>query len=500
MVMRASLGATRRRLVGQLLTESLLVAVLGGATGVALAWLGLRGLLASGAAIPRLGEIALDGSILLWTGVITLGSALLFGLAPMARVAAARLGVRGLGERGSSSRSVGWNRLRSALVTAEFAIALSLATGAGLLLISFVRLQRVDPGYDAIDVLAVQLSLPTTRYPGPEEIRVFWEEASRRTAEIPGVMAVGVADGLPPGGAGSAGTNNFDLLDRPVTDGESEPVALWNMVSPDFLSALGVPLLKGRVFDERDRAGQEPVILVSDSWVRRFYPDGEVLGAQLFAGGDRSAAMTVVGVVGDVKYQGLDVLDDAAVYEPDWQAVLRMGYLVVRGRSGVELVEPLRAALSSLDPNLPTTRMQTMVERTRGTLAQPRQWTTLLGLFAGFGLLLACVGVYGVLSHFVSTQKKEIGIRVSLGAEPSSVRRLVIARGMSLATVGIALGVGASLYLARWLRALVFGVSPHDPWTLAMVALGLAMVALVSCTLPALSATRIDPAITLKGD
>ncbi|HUF75626.1 MAG TPA: ABC transporter permease [Longimicrobiales bacterium] len=498
MALRASLGAGRRRLAAQLLTECLVFAAIGGATGLLVAWLGLEALVKWGPKIPRLAEVGLDGSVLLWTAAVTLGSALLFSLAPLSGLAGSRL------DHSRVSRPTlgagGWARLRSALVAAEFALAFTLVTGAGLLLASFVRLQQVDPGYDPADVVAVRLSLPAARYPEPAAVRRFWEHAERALRETPGVLGAGVGGSLPPGGPGSAGTNNFDLLDRPVSDGESEPHAYWNAVSPGFVEALRMRLVRGRVFDDRDRDGGAPVVLVSESWAQRHYPDAEVLGARLYAGGDRSVAMTVVGVVGDVKYEGLAGADDAAVYEPDWQVNLRDAHLVVRGRAGGATADELRRVIAGLDADLPTSRLQTMEERTEGTLDRPRHWTTLLGTFAAFGLVLACVGVYGVLSHYVSTRRKEIGIRISLGAELSSVRRLVIGRGMVVAVTGILLGLVLSLLTGHWLQSLVFGISPHDPVTLALVTLGLVAVALVACTLPAVRATRVDPAITLRTD
>ena len=496
--LRASLGASRARLACQLLAEASAVAALGGAAGLAVAWLGLRALLAGDAGMPRAGEVGLDGSVLLVTLGATAASALFFGLAPLARVARPGGGQPGAGPAPSAGRR-GWARLRAALVTAEFAVAFALATGAGLLLGSFVRLQRVDPGYDVAGVVAMRVSLPEARYPGYDELQAFWTEALRRIREAPAVDDVGVGAALPP--HGSAGTNNFDLVAGPVGDGESEPQALWNWASPSYLETLGVPLLQGRTFREADRASGDPVLLVSESWVRRHSPDADPLGVRLYAGGDRSVAMTVVGVVGDVKYLGLDAEDDAAVYEPHWQLGLRRAHLVVRSRGpAADAVEAARAELAALDPELPVAGVETMRERSAGSLARPRRWTTLLGLFAGLGLVLACVGVYGVLSHWVSAQRKELAIRVSLGAEPSSVRRLVVRRGMTLAGVGIGVGLAASLLLARSLGALVFGISPHDPLTLAAVAVGLAAVALAACAVPARRATRIDPAAVLKGE
>lgn len=500
MALRASLGATRVRLAAQLVVESLVVAGAGGLAGLLLAWTGLEALLRADLAIPRVEEIGLDGSVLVVVGAITLGSAVLFGLAPLVRSFSAGTGRTALRTDSLARDAQGWSRLRAGLVSAEFAVAFILTTGAGLLVASFVRLQSVDPGYDAADAVAVQLSLPAARYPAYEDVQLFWQDALRGISETPGVEASGLGAALPPAGSGSAGTNNFDLLDRPIGDGESEPASLWNLASPGFFAALRVPLLRGRIFDERDREGGEPVVVVSESWARRYYPDREVLGARLYAGGDRSVAMTVVGIVGDVKYLGLDGIDDAAVYEPHWQGPLRTAHVVVRGRDADALVERTRRQIGTLDPELPLTNIETMLERTADSLSRPRQWTILLSLFAGAGLLLACVGVYGVLSYYVRIQRKEIGIRVSLGAAPSTVRRLVIGRGMTLAAIGVAVGVGASIYVARWLRALVFGVSPTDPLALALVGAGLMAVAFVACALPAITASRIDPALTLKGD
>jgi len=499
MALRACLGAGRGHLAAQLLTEGLVLAAAGGATGLLVAWLGLQALVTRGPAVPRLTEAGLDGSVMLWTAAVTFGSALLFSLAPLSRLVGSRPESSRISRRPTVGAG-GWARLRSALVAVEFALAFTLVTGAGLLLASFVRLRQVDPGYDSADVVAVRLSLPAARYPESAAVQRFWEEAERALRESPGVLDAGVGAALPPGGPGSAGTNNFDLVDRPVSDGESEPSAYWNAVSPGFIEALRMRLVRGRVFDERDRDAGEPVVLVSESWTQRYYAGAEVLGARLYAGGDRSVAMTVVGIVGDVKYEGLAGSDDAAVYEPDWRANLREAHLVVRGRTGAATADELRRVIARLDADLPTSRIQTMQERAASTLDRPRLWTTLLGTFAAFGLVLACVGVYSVVSLHVSTKRKEIGIRISLGAEPSSVRRLVISRGMAVAVTGILVGLVLSLLTGRWLQSLVFGISPHDPVALALVAFGLMAVALMACAVPAMRATRVDPAITLRTD
>jgi len=501
MALRASLGATRARLSLQLTVEGLVIAVLGGVAGTLLAWLGLRGFLATNPTLPRLGEVGLDASVLLVIASVTLGSGILFGLAPLGRIVSSGGLANPSRERASAGHPRRSSRVRAAVVTAQFAVAFSLTAGAALLVGSFLRLQRIDPGYDSEGVVAMLISLPERGYEEVDDAQTFWSEALQRISELPGVAVAGVGGALPPAGPGSAGTNNFDLLDQPVGDGESEPYALWNWTSPGYLRALDVPLLQGRSFDEGDRAGP-PVVLVSDSWARRFYPDREAIGAQLYSGGDRSVAMTVIGVVGDVKYLGLDAVDDEAVYEPHWQVPMRTGWMVVRARTALDggLMDGVRSEIARLDPDIPLASVQTMAERTSESLARPRQWTLLLGLFAALGLALACVGVYGVLSYYVSTQRREIGVRVSLGAEPGAVRRLVMARGMTLAMLGITIGMGVSLLSAHWLRAVVFELSPRDPTTLALVALGMTAVALVACAFPAIRATRIDPASTLKGE
>lgn len=497
---RTALGASGRRLVGQLLAESMVVASLGGIAGVGLAWIGVRTLVAAAPTLPRIDEVTLDGRVLVVTAIVTVISAVLFGLAPLARVVFTPLEAPDRA-RGAIAARGGWSRIRAALVTAEFAVAFGVSMGAGLLIGSFVRLQRVDPGYEPRDVVTMHLALPQARYSTYEADQLFWDETQRRLEEAAEIRDVGIGTAVPP--AGSAGTNDFDLLDRPVAPGESEPVALWNWVSPGFFRALGVPLLSGRFFGERDRAAAEgaPVVVVSASWARRFYPDGGAVGARLYSGGDRSVAMTVVGVVGDVKYTGLDATDEAVVYEPRWQRPLSDAFLVVRGRADTRTVlERVRRELAAVDPAIPLADVRTMDERTADSLARPRYWTALMGLFASLGLVLAGVGVYGVLSYYVSNQRKELAIRMSLGARPSTVRRLVLGRGLRLAAIGIVFGVGLSLTIAQWLRALLFGVSPEDPATLAIVALGLAAVAITACAVPARSAARLEPMSILKGE
>lgn len=493
--LRTMLGATKGRVARQLLTESLLLAALGGVAGVALAYLGLETIVSTSPNLPRLDEVALDGRVLGFASAVTLTSGFIFGLAPLLHSTVRELGTSLRAGGRTASQRAGWARVRGILVTVEFAVALPLLVGSGLLLGSFLRLRSVGPGYDPDHLIAAQVALPAAAYPENADVIEFWDAALARIGEIPGVMAAGISTSLPPHGND---TNNFDLLDRPVPVGAGQHVALWSWATPGYFEALGVALLKGRLPDEEDGRSTPPVVVVSESWARRYYPEQEVLGKQLYAGGDTSNPMTVIGVIGDVKFGGLSASDDAAVYEPFVQASFRSVSLLVRasGSSGGVLGQ-LQEQIGSLDPGLPLANVETMRERLSASLAEPRYWTLLLGLFAALGLLLAAVGIYGVMSYYVRRQSRDIGIRIALGADPSAVRQLVIRRGMSRAALGITLGLATSLSLTRWLDSLLFEVSPTDPETLGGMVFLLAAIAFLACYLPASQATRIDPIRTL---
>lgn len=498
MALRASLGATRVRLLRQLAVESLLLAALGGAAGVSIALVGLETLVRTNPGLPRLDEVSLDPSVLGFAGAVTLTAGLLFGLAPLLH-GVSRDAAEGLRSAGRTATvGTGWRRVRSALVTAEFALALPLLVGAALLFGSFLRLRSVDPGYDPADLISARISLPAASYADASETTRFWDDAVRRIEEIPGVAAAGISTALPPHTSGF--TNNFDLLDDPVAPGASQHVVPWSWVSPSFLRVLNVPLLQGRLLDESDQ-GAPAVAVVSRSWVERYSRDRQVVGRQLYSGGDTGTPVTIVGVVGDVKVTGLASSDDPAVYEPYAQAGFRDVNLLVRARGqAAGVLEQVHAEIESMDPELALANVQTMTERLSAAVSTPRYWTTLLGVFAGVGLLLAAIGVYGVLSYYVNRQTRDIGIRLALGAEPAAVRRLVLRQGMSRVGVGIAIGLAVTLLLTRLLESLLFGVSSTDPVTFAGVTLVLAFVALGSCSIPARRATRIDPARTLNAE
>lgn len=498
MSLRASLGASRKRLARQLLAESILLSLVGGVAGMVLAALSVRVLVLSNPSLPRVSEIGLDSGVFAFAAIVSVATGILFGMAPLVHALSRNLASGLKSGGGAGSNGPAWEKVRAVLVTAEFAIALPILAGAGLMLTSLQRLQEVDPGYRPEGLLSARVALPSATYAEPADVLAFWDEALRRIEAIPGVVTAGISTGLPPDFVGI--TNNFDLLDKPVSVGESEHTTIWNWTGPGFLEALGVPLLEGRMIERRDQ-GEPPVIVVSRSWAERFYPDEPVLGTRLYSGGDRSEWMTVVGVVDDVKFFGLDASDDAAVYEPYAQAGSRSVNLLVRAAGpGVGIVEASRAAIASLDPDVPLSNIQTMTERLDASTSVPRYWTTLLTLFAVLGLTLAAVGVYGVLSYFVTRQHRMIGIRVALGAPPAKVRCLVVRQGMTRALVGIGVGLVGALIVTRWLETLLFEVSATDPTTLFASAAVLGLVAFAACYLPARRATRIDPLETLRTD
>jgi predicted permease len=489
--LRTSLGATRGRLARQLLVESTTLAALGGLAGLALSVVALDVLISMGPELPRVEQVTLDGRALGFTAILTLASGALFGLAPLVHGVSSDLAgaLRSGGRAGSAGKRAG--TLRGALVTAEFALALPLLAGAALLFTSLARLQQVDVGIDPDNLMLARASISASKYPDDASVQQFWGRALPNLAAIPGVAAVGISSGVPPNSPGMI--NNFDLVDRPVPSGTTQPAVPWLVVSPGFFDAMGVRLLRGRLPDETDVLGQPRVVAVSSRWAARFYPGEEVLGRQLYAGGNRTSTVTVVGVVSDVKYEGLASLDESVVYESYTQNAWRSVNLVIRSRGSSVTAAQVRSQLHLLDPDVPLVNVQTMRDRLTASVARPRYWATLVGLFAAVGLTLAAVGIYGVLSYAVSRQKRDIGIRMALGADASAVRRSVVRRGMGQAALGLAIGLTGALFLTRWLEDLLFDVSSTDPATFALASLLLLAVALAASYWPARRATQVDP-------
>ena len=492
MAVRTALGARRSRLAGLLLTESLVLGVLGGAAGVLVAVLGLEALRVVGPDLPRLDDARLDWRAMALTFAAAVGSGLLVGTYPLVAATRGTLvsSMRAGDLRAGASR--GTQLFQGALVALEFALALPLLLGAGLLLHSFVRLQGVDPGVDTRNVITASLTLPSAAYPDPEAMQRYWDEALRRVGAVPGVTAVGLATSLPPDNGGDS--NNFDLLDRPVPAGTAEPVAPWSWVTPGAFAALGVPLLEGRLTRETDGGDAPPVIVVSRAWAERWFPGESAIGRRLWAGGCRECEpSTVVGVVGDVKYAGL-AGGGEAVYEPSRGGPWRTQNLVVRTAGApAAMIGAVRAQLRALDPDVPLRDVATMEERLAGSIAQPRRLTGLVVTFAAVAAALAAVGIFGVMSYAVAQQRREIGVRLALGTQPGAVVGMVVRRGMSRAAIGLALGALLALPGLRLLRTVLFEVRVGDPLTVAAASLLLLAVALAACWLPARRASRIPP-------
>jgi predicted permease len=495
---RAALGAGKGRLARLVLAENVALATAGGVLGTGLAVAGIEAFRRLGPPVPRLDEVGLDAGFVLFAAGVSLLAGVLIALSPLAMLLAGGPGraLRAASRGASAGRAV--QRLRSALVLAEFALAVPLLTAGGLLLASLLNLQAADPGFDPEGVLAVPISLPEARYADWATGQAFWREVEGRVAEIPGVAGAGLASALPPDLP--AHFNNFDLLDQPVDAGAAQPTAHWATVTPGFFEALAPALVEGRALLPSDDENSPLVAVVTRAWAERFYSGESAVGRQMIAGGCVPCGpTTVVGVIADVKYTGLGG-NAEGIYAPASQEAPRNMYLVVRSERAVDDVVPLlRANLRQLDPELPF-EFITMNDRLSDSLARPRGWATLLGGFGAAAVVLVAIGVYGLLSYFVDRQRREIGVRMALGADGGRVVRMVLARGLGLAGAGLLAGMAASVPLTRWLESMLYEVRGGDPVTWAGVVALLLGVALAACYLPARRAAGIEPSRALSAE
>jgi predicted permease len=501
---RAALGAGRGRLLRQLLTEAVVLSLLGGVAGLLLAVFSLDWLLALRPdALPRLVEVRLDRPVLAFAASLSLATGLLFGILPAAQLArrpaatALREGARGvLGGRG--------HRMRSALVVGQMAMALVLVAGAGLLIRSFARLRQVDPGFQTDGRLAFRISLPEAAYPDDAGRTAFYDRLFSRIAALPGVRSVGGVSGLPLGGTNF--TISFEVEGRPPVAPAQQPTMQTRIATRGYFETMGIPLRRGRLIDERDGAGAPQVVVLGEAAVRKYFPGEDPLGKVLKIGlgrgpGKPKAGGEVVGIVGDVKEHGLGAEHPPAVYIPYQQFPTPSLDLVVHtALDPRRLTTATEGAVRELDPQLPVTRVATLDEMVARSLSEPRFYTVLLGAFAATALLLAGLGIFGALSYAVSQRSREIGIRVALGAEPSEVLGMVLRHALALAALGMGIGLAGALALSRVIRGMLFRLSPTDPATLAGVAALLAAVALVASYLPARRATRVDPVEALRAE
>ena len=497
---RRALGAGQGRIIRQLLTESLLLAGLGAIAGVLLAWWGMDVLLAIGSSnLPRLAEVKIDKSVLAFTTAISVLSGLLFGLFPAWQASRVRVN-DSLKEARASGDGRGWRRTRNLLVVTEVALSIVLLAGAGLMLNSFLRLQGVNPGFAPQNILTTELSLSGARYEESNQINAFYEQLIERASHLPGVEAAGIGMSLPPNLLSISDT--FTIEGLPVTSGVSEPAVPLMGVSSGYFTALGVPVLAGRNFADTDRKDAPPVVIINDAFSRRYFPNQNPIGRRIKIGGPERPTnqwMQVVGVVGDVKYGGLETVSEPAFYEPYQQIPWYGNYLVLRTRSDPrQLAGAVRNAVWSIDKDLPVPNLKTMEELLSESVARPRFRTfafLVLGLLA---LVLSVTGIYAVMSYLVTQRTREFGIRVALGAQRSSVLRLVIRQGMALALIGVTIGLLAAWALMRLMTNLLYGVKATDPLTFASITILLLAVALIACWVPARRATKVDPLKALR--
>ncbi|MBW3534734.1 MAG: ABC transporter permease [Gemmatimonadetes bacterium] len=499
---RAALGASGRRLAGQVMVESVVLSVVGGACGLLLAAYGVEGLRALAPAdVPRLDMVALDGTVLLFALALVGVVALLFGAIPALRLArtSPALGL-GAGGRGGSSR--GEARSRSLLLVTEVGLSLVLLVGAGLLLKSFARLIAVDPGYDTEQVVRFTLSLPDARYPGLDEVGGFYRRMEERIAAMPDVASVGSLFGAPLGRGNAVGTVSVD--GRPEPPRGQETYAAIRPATPGYFETLSIPVLRGRGLAASDGPGDVPVAVVSERFVQQNFPGEDPLGARVeltIDFGYGSPMFTIVGVVPDVMSESLTDDTRPALYVPLAQMGPGFATVHVRGRAGApSLVPRLRDVVRELDSDLPVRNVETLEEVVARQLAPTRFYLTLLGLFAALAVVLAAVGLYGVVAYLVSRRTREIGVRMAMGADRRSITRLVLGQGMRPAAWGLALGLLAAFLGSRVLESLLFEVEPTDPVVFVGVAVLLASVVVAATLLPARSATRVDPVEALRAE
>jgi len=493
---RTALGATRGRIVRQLLTESLLLAVAGGAIGLMLTAWGvdaLAGVLPDD--LPRAKEIGVDRVVFAFTGALSVLTGLIFGIIPALTRAKTSLNET-LKEGGRTSAAFGRGRIRGALIVSEVALSLALLVGAGLLIKSFWRLTQVDPGFQSDHLLTMNVALISDKYEERGQVISFFGELPARLGALPGVKAVSAVSVLPISGGDGNGNLTIEGRDFPPAQ---TPAASYRRILPNYFSVMGVPLKQGREFNERD-TGAEKVVIINEGMARRFWPDGDAVGKRIKVGPPQNEPwLTIVGVAGDVKNIGLEASPLLATYEPHAQRPWSAMNLAIRTETdSMSLSAAVRGELRAMEKDLLIRNLSTMDERIRLSVAPRRFNMALIAVFAALALLLAAAGVYGVMSYTVTQRVREIGVRMALGAQVDDVLKLVIGQGMKPVLCGAAVGLLAAFILTRWMEGLLFGVPPTDLWTYGVVAALLMLVALFACWLPARRATKVDPMVALR--
>jgi putative ABC transport system permease protein len=522
---RSALGAGRRRLVRQFITESILLSLLGGTLGLGLAYLSLRLLPLVHDLLPRVQQVKLDGWVLLFTLAVSILTGLLFGLLPAFQSARARRLNETLKEGGRTSDASARSGVRSALVVAEVALAFLLLIACGLALKSFGQLMRVDRGFDSRHVLSFMVNLPDSYTPpnpdptqigAPPKVAAFFQELLPRIEQLPGVKAAGAVSSLPL--SGENWLKFFVPLDRPVPASmDKVATAQYRAITGHYFEALGIRLLKGRLLNDHDQANTALSVVVNETLARHYWPDADPIGKTVLLTPPESLippadippgfhvhSFTVVGVVADAHYGSLDQTPQPLVYASVLQNDYSSSPFITVHTEGdpMALVNSIRSELAQFDSSLPMSNIALMDEVMSQSVAQPRLEAVLLAMFGALAMLLAAVGIYGVMSYTVTQRTSEFGIRMALGASRTAVLKMVVARGLGLTGIGLAAGLASGLMLAfavkRILARILFGVSTTDPFTFILVTALLIVVALLACYIPARRATKVDPMVALR--
>jgi len=500
---RAALGASRSRMIQQLLTESVLIALLGGSLGLLLAQQGTNLLVTLGAAsLPRTGQIGIDRYVLGFTLLLSLLTGLGFGLLPACQASRPDLNQSLKEGRGRATRKVRLSSLGSAVIICEVALALIVLVGAGLLIRSFIGLLAVEPGFSSSNVLTMTISLPESKYPEGHQKASFFQQLLQRVDSLPGVTSAGLVSHLPI--AGRNLSTDFAVEGRSLPPSGQLPLADYVSISPGYFGVMRIPLLKGRQLTERDVMGSPPVVIINEILARRFWPDQDPLGRRLILGSTIGADQTpraVVGVVGNVRSAGLESEPGPMIYVSYSQNPWPTMSAVIRAAGDpMRLVAAVRREVLALDQDQPVYNVRPLEDVVGASLAARRFQMLLLGIFAAVALIMAAIGVYAVMAEVVVQRTHEIGIRMALGARPRDVLKLVVGHGMRLALAGVAIGLAGALALTRWMSSLLFGVSAADPLTFAAVALILTGISLLACYIPARRASRLDPIAAVRDE
>ena len=498
---RTALGADRWALVRQLLTESVMLALAGGILGLGIAYWSVKTLVATVPSIPRGSDVGIDSTVMAFTLGLSVITGLLFGVVPALHTSRASLHDT-LKEGGrSGSADVSGRGLRRALVIGEVALALTLLIGAGLLIRSVARLQRVTPGFDPDRLLTFDLSLPNAKYPNDTIRQQFFESMIDRVSHVPGVVAVGGTTVIPFGGSWSTGS--FEVEGYQAGPNQPGPWGDIRFVTADFFRTMRIPLIQGRAFDSRDQPNGQIVAIIDEEFVRKYYRGQNPIGKRITFGappGKQPEYINIVGVVAHTMHEALDAKPRIQLYLPYSQRPSFQNMSVAVRTTGDPLLmaRPVRNAIHDVDKDMPLSNVKSMDQLLESSLGQRRLSMILLGAFSAIALLLASIGIYGVLAYSVTQRSRELGIRMALGAARGRVLRLVIGQGMALALVGIGIGLVGALALTRLLGTQLYSIKPTDPATFAGVSFLLAAIAFVATLVPALRATRVDPVVALR--